>query len=705
MVDYNSHPESFTQARQQMVEQQIAARGVRSRLVLKAMTKVPREAFLPKRLRDFAYQDSPLPIAQGQTISQPYIVALMTEALQLSGGERVLEIGTGSGYAAAVLAEIAAQVYTLERHADLAESARQTLTRLEYRNIKVTHSDGTLGWPAAAPYQGIVVAAGAPLVPQALKQQLAIGGRLVIPVGSSEREQTLMRVTRTDKNHYEEEQLSDVRFVPLIGEAGWPGRPEHSAQRKAATLFDIQRPKKNLTGSLPANARTRAHAAISAPPASLPEAQKASVSQLIAEAAEPIASIENADLNQLLQRIGDSRVVLIGEASHGTSEFYQLRARITQKLIEEKGFNMVAVEADWPDASRIDHYVRHLDAPPAEWTAFTRFPTWMWRNEEVADFVDWLHNRNAQKAHSQRVGFHGLDLYSLYSSIDTVLKYLDEVDPEVAQIARQRYACLTPWQADPASYGRAVLSERTKPCTEDVVAMLADLLQKRLQYVRRDGERFMDAVQNARLVANAERYYRAMYEDFSSSWNLRDSHMFETLESLLEFHGPDSKAVVWEHNSHIGDASATDMKARGQHNVGQLCRQAFGEDAYLIGFGTHTGTVAATSGWDQPMEIKQVRPSLRNSWERVCHDCNIPAFMMGLRNPQSPDLQRQLHAERLERAIGVIYRPESERASHYFTARLADQFDEYIWFDNTKAVTPLSSQKVSGMPLTYPFGL
>lgn len=699
MTDLALNSKHFSDARQEMVQQQIAARGIRSRLVLKTMSKVPREAFLPERLQDFAYQDAPLPIAEGQTISQPYIVALMTEALALIGGERVLEIGTGSGYAAAVLAEIAEQVYSLERHAALANSARDTLKRLNYHNIEVIHSDGTLGWPNAAPYQGIIVAAGAPLVPIALKQQLAIGGRLVIPVGDSERHQALLRVTRTGPHDYQEEHLTDVRFVPLIGQAGWPTRPKQPSPRKTPLLADIQPQHKSLTEPPSKSAASNGQ------PAQRNAPQVQTISQLIAQAAEPIDSIDNVDLNSLMARIGDARVVLIGEASHGTSEFYRLRARITQQLIEDKGFNMVAIEADWPDANRIDHYVRHLDAPSADWKAFTRFPTWMWRNDEVVEFVDWLHRRNAQKPLQQRAAFYGLDLYSLFGSIEAVLKYLDEVDPATAQIARQRYGCLAPWQADPAKYGRAALDQRFQACTEDVVNMLADLLQKRLSYVRRDGERFMNAVQNARLVANAEHYYRAMYEDFSTSWNLRDSHMFETLQSLLEFHGANSKAVVWEHNSHIGDASATDMQARGQYNVGQLCRQTFGQDAYLIGFGTHTGTVAAASDWDRPMQIKQVQPSLSNSWERACHDCAIPAFLMGMRDPQSPELRELLHQERLERAIGVIYRPESERASHYFKARLADQFDEYIWFDETHAISPIGSKKLAGMPLTYPFGL
>ncbi len=410
---------------------------------------------------------------------------------------------------------------------------------------------------------------------------------------------------------------------------------------------------------------------------------------LLSRAVDPVKSVDNPHLDTLLARIGSSRIVLIGEASHGTSEFYRFRAAITRALIETKGFCAVAVEADWPDASRIDRYVRHQEAPSSPWTAFSRFPTWMWRNREVERFVDWLHHHNAAVAAHNRVSFHGLDLYSLFTSIGEVLDYLDGVDAEAAAVARERYGCLTPWQPDPSTYGRAAAFGRYRECQADVVDMLVDLMERRLDYAARDGEDFQNAMQNARLIANAERYYRCMYEGYSASWNLRDEHMFETLTSLLDYHGDDSKIVVWEHNSHIGDASATDMAARGQYNVGQLCRRAFGDDAYLIGFGTHVGTVAAADDWDGPMEVKRVNPSLSGSWERLCHDCGIPAFTLGLRHPALKGLKSRLRDVRLERAIGVVYRPQTEFASHYFKARLADQFDEYVWFDKTTAVTPL----------------
>jgi erythromycin esterase-like protein len=430
------------------------------------------------------------------------------------------------------------------------------------------------------------------------------------------------------------------------------------------------------------------------------------ISTLLREVAERFDAIEDAALGPLLERLGDARVVLLGEASHGTSEFYRMRARITQELILHAGFNLVAVEADWPDACWIDRYVRHAQRPPASGEPFRRFPTWMWRNREVSEFVEWLRTHNGEIADpAGQTGFYGLDLYSMYGSIAAVLDYLDRVDPVAARIARERYACLTPWTRDPAAYGRLALTERHRSCEGHVVSMLVDLLDRQLEYARRDGARFFDAVQNARLVANAERYYRVMYYGSVVSWNLRDQHMFDTLAMLLDVGGPDARAVVWEHNSHIGDAAATEMGLRGEHNVGRLCRQAFGEAAHLVGFGTDHGTVAAASNWDEPMEIMQVRPSLPESYERICHDTEIPCFLLALREPARPEVRDELEAARLERAIGVIYRPDTERQSHYFQASLPNQFDEYVWFDGSRAVTPLGPGPVPGVPDTYPFAL
>ncbi|HET8784722.1 MAG TPA: erythromycin esterase family protein [Candidatus Limnocylindrales bacterium] len=382
-----------------------------------------------------------------------------------------------------------------------------------------------------------------------------------------------------------------------------------------------------------------------------------------------------------------------------------MRARITRKLIERGRIRFVALEADWPDAARIDRYVRYVDRPrrAEERDAFRRFPTWMWRNQEVLAFVDWLRDWNRERDPSERIAIHGMDIYSLSESAAQVIAYLQDVDPELAAIARQRYACLTPFEADPATYGLAATSGRYRACEDEVVAVLRDLLDRRLDAAASDGDRFFDAVQNARLVADAERYYRAMYRSPAESWNLRDRHMFETLLALLDAHGPRAAGAVWAHNSHLGDASVTEMAARGELNIGQLARERFASAAYAIGFGTHTGTVAAAHEWDGEIQIMRVTPSREGSYERLFHSSRMAAGLTALRHPRPAEVRTRLMEPRLERAIGVIYRPETELLSHYFQAVLPLQFDEYAWFDETRAVTPLGPRERLSLGPAHPF--
>lgn len=649
-----------------MVERQLAGRGVEDARVLAAMGAVPREAFVPADMREFAYDDTPLPIGEGQTISQPYIVALMAAAARLDPRDRVLEIGTGSGYAAAVLAGLAARVETVELRPELAARARENLRA--YPNVDVHVGDGTLGWSQGAPYDAILAAAGGPQVPPALLGQLAPGGRLVMPVGASRERQRLLRMVRGEHGRLAREDLGPVRFVPLVGEQGWDDT--RAASKHAAT----------------------------------PRAE--SLSARMGRRAEAFAGLDEAAARGLFDRWGDRRVVLLGEASHGTSEFYQARAAITRRLIEHHGFNIVAVEADWPDAAAVDRHVRHLPHLAVAMPAFQRFPRWMWRNTDVAAFVEWLRAHNEGRAMSRRTGFFGLDLYSLSDSIGAVLAYLDRVDPEAAGVARERYGCLTPWQKDPAVYGRAVLTDGYRGCEQQVVAQLKDLLARRMEYAQGQDGAFLDAAQNARLVAAAERYYRAMYYGTAESWNLRDTHMYETLAHLLEAHGPTARAVVWAHNSHIGDAAATEMgQSRGELNIGQLCREHLGEAAALVGMDTHTGTVAAAHDWGGRMEIMEVRPSREDSVERLAHECGIPRFLLDFQAPGGEALAQELRQPRLERYIGVIYRPGTELMSHYADASLSRQFDAWLWLDTTRAVQPLAGGPGAGAPETYPFGV
>lgn len=422
--------------------------------------------------------------------------------------------------------------------------------------------------------------------------------------------------------------------------------------------------------------------------------------------AEPLPSLDDPEaFGKVFERFADARVVLLGEATHGSSEFYRARAAITRRLIEHHGFTIVAVEADWPDAARIDDYVRHQAARPHLGDSFVRFPTWMWRNTETLAFADWLRAHNKGRPAQEQASFHGLDIYSLSESMHAVLSYLDREDPAAALRARARYACLTPWQADPAQYGRAVAHGQRASCEDGVIDQLQELLTRRLELLRSDREGWFDALQNARIVRAAERYYRAMYEGAAESWNLRDRHMFQTLQALLANRGDQARAVVWAHNSHIGNAAATAMGWRGEFNIGELCRMAHGDEAVMIGFGTNRGVVAAASDWGGPMERKTITPARVDSYEGAFARVGVSPSLTDWRLRTNPALRELLGTPMLERAIGVVYRPETEYASHYFQAVLAEQFDAWIWFDRTTPVTPLGEERPVGAPETYPFGL
>ena len=434
---------------------------------------------------------------------------------------------------------------------------------------------------------------------------------------------------------------------------------------------------------------------------------KALLPELIRASGEPLAHIDDERFASMFDRFAEARVVLLGEASHGTSEFYRARAEITKRLIARHGFNIVAVEADWPDAASIDRYVRHREKREGEDRAFDRFPTWMWRNREVDDFIGWMRRHNERRDYAEMAGFYGLDLYNLSGSMRAVVDFLEQEDPQAAKLARKHYGCLEPWAENPARYGAIALSEGYARCEVGVLQMLRELGTRNFNCLSEECDEWLDAAANARLVKNAEAYYRVMYHGAAESWNLRDTHMFETLCQLLDAKGPSSKAIVWAHNSHIGNAAFTDMgQRRDEINIGQLVKGRFGDEARLIGFGTHTGTVAAADDWDEPMKVKRVRPSLPGSYERVSHDSGLPRFLLDLREGEvGRDVSEALMEPRLERFIGVIYRPETERWSHYSEATLPRQFDAWVWFDETSAVTPLPGEQRPGAEETYPFGL
>lgn len=441
---------------------------------------------------------------------------------------------------------------------------------------------------------------------------------------------------------------------------------------------------------------------------------------VVQEAAQPLSGATN-DYDSLLQWVGDARFVLLGEATHGTHEFYKARAQITRRLIVEKGFTVLAWEADWPDALRVSRYVRGRaqDATATEaLEGFKRFPTWMWRNADILDLVGWLQDYNNKlPAKRPKVGVYGLDLYSLHTSIEGVIRYLESIDPEAAAAARQRYSCFENVGEDPQSYGLIASQEPSLSCEDEVVQQLLELQQHAADYLRRDGRIAEDelfyAKQNARVAASAERYYRAMYRGRPNTWNLRDTHMVDTLDQLmhhLEGQGQSPKAVIWAHNSHLGDARATQMGERGELNVGQLVRERHGEDAVLVGFTTHSGTVTAASDWGGIAERKRVRPAMADSYESMFHQVEFESFLLlpRPRDHSGSELARQLTGPHLERAIGVIYRPETERWSHYFFANMAEQFDAVIHFDETRAAEPLertSEWERGELPESYPSGL
>jgi erythromycin esterase-like protein len=439
------------------------------------------------------------------------------------------------------------------------------------------------------------------------------------------------------------------------------------------------------------------------------------LARAIADTAIPLTG-SAADFDALIALVGDARCVLLGEASHGTHDFYRVRAELTKRLIRDHGFTAVAAEADWPDAYRVNRYVRgegrDQDATDALGD-FRRFPQWMWRNADVLDFVGWLRSHNDHIADpARRVGFYGLDLYSLHGSIEAVLAYLDRADPDAARSARDRYACFEHFGADPQRYGYAVTLGLGAGCEDEVIAQLQDLQRRRATLLARDGlvaedEQFA-AEQNARVIARAEEYYRSMYRGRVSSWNLRDTHMADTLDALithLDRRVARSKIVVWAHNSHVGDARFTELGTAGELTIGQLCRQRY-PDTVLVGFSTYQGTVTAATDWGGAAERRQVRPGLPGSYEALFHHTGVPRFLLLLRD--LGEAAGGLREARLQRAIGVIYRPDTERVSHYFRSQLPAQFDAIIHLDETRALEPM--ERTAGwdrgeLPETYPSGV
>lgn len=647
------------QGRGTEVARQLEARGVTAARIIDALAEVDRAAFLPAELAARAAEDVTLELRGGAVVPRIFVLARWLELLDPRPEHRVLLVGVDSGYVLAVLARLCREVRAIDDNDQYARLENAVIEAAGLANAHVRPGTVSEGWPEAAPYDRILVARPLRAIPKPLLDQLTPGGRALMPVGPDWSHLFLELAEKDAAGRVTTRHVSARDIVPV---------PRHLPRIEEGRSSDFE------------------------------------VARVVERHMRPFESIEGFDMDALLERIGDARVVLLGEATHGTSEFYRMRAAITRALIERRGFSIVACEADWPDMEVVNAHVRGED-----WWAggrprtrpFARFPRWMWRNEEFAEFVEWLHARNASGRPPASI--YGLDLYGLENALHHVLEYLERRDPALADVARRQYGCLTPYLPEPAEYGRLVLSREIESCEQAVTGMLVELLREREKLDH--SEAYFHLVRNATVIADAERYYKVMFYGSAESWNLRDMHMFQTLRGLLSFHGPDARAVVWAHNSHVGNAVATEMFARGEINIGNLAREAFGNAAYAIGFGTNTGQVAAADVWGGPMRIKDVRAALPESYERVCHLAGCPAFTLPLRSGiAAEELVARLSEPRLERAIGVIYRPETERQSHYFMAALPSQFDEFIWFERTAPVAALDrAGALPAPPAPHPF--
>lgn len=634
---------------------QLKAKGIKNSLLLNAFRDIPSTFFRSKELHPYFFEESPVDDMLEKIEPRVIVVAKMLEQLKIKAGEKILLIGVDSVYILAALSRICKEVYSIETNKEYAQWALKVLKNINATHVFIKSSDEKLGWKEHAPFDTILIASEFESVPKNLKEQLKIGGNLLVPIGPDWSHIVFEIMQRVSKIEYKVERSRDNFFIPnpkVLPEIGTKAYSE----KEIVNEIKVKAIAFNSIGEFP--------------------------------------------VDKILDRVGDAKVVLLGEASHGTSEFYLCRQEITKALIEKKGFNFVCAEADWSDAEQINDYVTNKQKQK-DWMPFTRFPQWMWKNKEVLNFVEWLKKYNS--SHQNKTGFYGLDLYGLENSIELVISYLEGVDKDLANLAKTRYACISPYLSDPAIYGKMVVSRQLKSCEDEILKMLIDLLKNKNKLDH--APEFFYTYQNANVVVDAELYYKTMYYGSAESWNLRDFHMFHTLKSLLSYFGSDTKAIVWAHNSHIGNAMATEMYTRGEINIGHLCKEHFGEKSYNIGFGTHSGTVAAANNWGDKMEIMNVNDSLSNSYEKLSHQTQIDNFTLPLREKYSgKKLRKLLSTPKLERAIGVMYRPKTERLSHYFHAVLPSQFDEYIWFNKSHAVTPITTTNISSKLLeSHPF--
>ena len=639
------------------IQTQLKNKGIKNQLLLDAFENIPTTFFLSKELYPYTFENTTMEDELVKVEPRIFAVAKMLENLKIKNGDKILAIGLDSVYVMAILSRICKEVYTVEENDAYAEWALEVLKNINITNVFIAFGDKNKGWKENEPFDAILITSEFEEVSTHLKKQLKIGGRLLVPIGPDWAHIIFEIIERVSETDFNVKKLKDNFFIP---------NPKILPEIRSEDF-----PEKEIVDEISTKAQT-------------------------------FKGIKEFPMDNLLERIGDAQLVLLGEASHGTSEFYLTRQEITKALIAKKGFNFVCAEADWSDAEKINSYIRNQQTQK-DWAPFMRFPQWMWKNKEVLSFVEWLKEFNLQN--NNKTGFYGLDLYGLENSIDLVINYLEGIDADLANLAKSRYSCITPYMTDPAAYGKMVVSHQLESCEKEVLKMLVDLLKNKNKL--NHSPEYFYAYQNANVVVDAERYYKAMYYGSAESWNLRDFHMFYTLKSLLSYFGPQTKAIVWAHNSHIGNALATEMYSRGEINIGHLCKEHFGDKSYHIGFGTHTGTVAAAHNWGNAMKVMKVNNSLQKSYENLCHKTQINSFALPLREQfAGKKLRKLLSTPKLERAIGVIYRPETERQSHYFQAVLPSQFDEYIFYDESNAVTPITLTNVIPKLLeNHPFAL
>ena len=639
------------------IETHLRDKGITSEILLEAFKNIPEEFYLSEIIHPYFYEDVRIEKSLDKLEPRVIVIAKMLEQMGIKKAEKILIAGVDSIFVLVILSKIYDEVFSIETNETYANWSKEILKNIGVTNVTVKIGNPKVGLKNKAPFDAILIASEFEEIPENLNKQLKIGGNLLIPIGEDWSHAILELTERVSNVDYKTKTIRESYYIP---------RPKHFPLISKNTFLDDD------------------------------------IIEEIGMNAHSFKTIPEYPIEALLKRIGNAKVVLIGEASHGTSEFYRVRQEITKALIEKRGFTFVCAEADWSDAEQINNYVKN-SYKQQNWMPFVRFPQWMWKNNEVLEFTEWLKKYNSSKDNS--VGFYGLDLYGLENSIDLVVKYLEKIDPHLASIAKKRYACISPYLADPTIYGKLVLNNQLQSCEKEVIKMLFDLLKykKKLDH----SPEFFYTYQNATVVADAERYYKSMYYGSAESWNLRDLHMFYALRSLMAFHGASAKTIVWAHNSHIGNALATEMYSRGEINIGHLCKEQYGNSCYSIGFGTHHGTVAASHNWGNNMEVMNVNKSLQGSFENLCHKTHIENFTLALRESDAEEsLRLLLSSPKLERAIGVIYKPKTELLSHYFQAVLSSQFDEYIWMNKTKAVTPISlSNPIPDTLDIHPFSL